>query len=230
MTAFTASVSGSTITVTPNAANETDADIVETLTVSVEGGNSLEATLTHSKPVVVVPDPTGKWTKVTTDKTDWSGTYLVVTDYGDNYRAWDLNDGNDNLFFVTVNENNAITAAGTTQGGTNIPLANLNNSTVTIAKTDGGYTILNANNQYISNTADNAAGMVIQPESIVGANTISLNQDKHVEIHLSNLTGFGFFPKNRRFRYFPDNKWNEPDVTADQIKVHVSLYEYIDAE
>ncbi|MBE6182517.1 MAG: hypothetical protein E7148_07480 [Rikenellaceae bacterium] len=49
---FTATISGTTITVTPKEANATTADITATLTVSAEGGNSKTATLTHSKPVV----------------------------------------------------------------------------------------------------------------------------------------------------------------------------------
>lgn len=45
---FTASVSGTTITVTPPSANTTPDDVVRTLTVSVTGGNSKEVTLTQA--------------------------------------------------------------------------------------------------------------------------------------------------------------------------------------
>lgn len=44
---FTAEVSGTTVTVTPPAENTTSDDIVRTLTVSVEGGNSREVILTQ---------------------------------------------------------------------------------------------------------------------------------------------------------------------------------------
>lgn len=222
LTAFEANIEGSTITVTPKAANTTNADIVETLTVSVEGGSSLPATLTHKK--AEVPQPAGSWVKVTTNKTDWSGTYLVVTDFGDVNRVWNLSDANNNFSFVTVDQNNAITAAGTTQGGDDISLESLDGYTVTIAKVEGGYTIQMKNGNYITNTSG-AAGIVTQQESVIGANTISLNDDKNVEIHLDNSTGFGFFPKNKRFRYFPDNKWDVPDVDEPEKKVHISLYE-----
>lgn len=49
-TAFTASVEGTTITVTPKAANTGATDIVETLTVTATGGNSKTVTLTHKAP------------------------------------------------------------------------------------------------------------------------------------------------------------------------------------
>lgn len=44
---FTATVSGTTVTVTPPAPNLTDRDLVRTLTVSVAGGNSRDVTLTQ---------------------------------------------------------------------------------------------------------------------------------------------------------------------------------------
>ena len=55
---FTTSVSGTTITVTPKAANETTADIIATLTISADGGNSMTATLTHAKPATGGGTPT----------------------------------------------------------------------------------------------------------------------------------------------------------------------------
>lgn len=44
---FRATVSGTTVTVTPSGPNTTDADIVRTLTVSVAGGNSMDVELTQ---------------------------------------------------------------------------------------------------------------------------------------------------------------------------------------
>lgn len=49
-TAFTASVEGTTVTITPKAANTGTTDIVETLTVTATGGNSKTVTLTHKAP------------------------------------------------------------------------------------------------------------------------------------------------------------------------------------
>lgn len=47
---FMAAINGTTITVTPPLqANETDADIVKTMTVSIAGGNSMDVTLTQKK-------------------------------------------------------------------------------------------------------------------------------------------------------------------------------------
>lgn len=48
---FTVSVNGTTVTVTPKEANTGAADITETLTIAVTGGNSIPVVLLHSKPV-----------------------------------------------------------------------------------------------------------------------------------------------------------------------------------
>lgn len=50
LTNFNVSVSGTTVTVTPKAANEGAADIKETLTITATGGNSKDVELTQSKP------------------------------------------------------------------------------------------------------------------------------------------------------------------------------------
>lgn len=48
--AFTFAVSGTTVTVTPKAANTGSADVTETLTIAAPGGNSKTVALTQSKP------------------------------------------------------------------------------------------------------------------------------------------------------------------------------------
>lgn len=163
-------------------------------------------------------EPATGWVKVTADRADWSGNYLVVRDGVDYPRAWNLTmTQTDNMFFVTVNQNNAITAAGKAQGEDDIPLEKLDDYTVTIAKVDGGYTILTATGQYITNTSG-GPGTVMQEESVIGANSIVLQDDKTFEISLSNNTKFGYYPTNKRFNYFPVGRWGD--------KVRVSLYEY----
>lgn len=47
---FTASISGTTVTVTPVGENTTDGDFEETLTITAAGGNSMIATLKQAKP------------------------------------------------------------------------------------------------------------------------------------------------------------------------------------
>ena len=164
-------------------------------------------------------EPAVGWVKVTEDRTDWSGTYLFVRDGVDFPRTWDLTSQSNNNFFVTVAANNAITAAGTTQGGTDIPLEELYDYTVTIRNTDEGYTIHTATGMYVTNNTG-IAGTVLQSESVIGADSIILQSDNTFEISLSNNTKFGYYPTNKRFNYFPDNKWGD--------KVRISLYEYVE--
>ena len=164
-------------------------------------------------------EPAVGWVKVTEDRTDWSGTYLFVRDAVDSPRTWDLTSQSNNNFFVTVAANNAITAAGTIQGGTDIPLEELYDYTVTIRNTDEGYTIHTATGMYVTNNTG-IAGTVLQSESVIGADSIILQSDNTFEISLSNNTKFGYYPTNKRFNYFPDNKWGD--------KVRISLYEYVE--
>ena len=75
-------------------------------------------------------EPAVGWVKVTSDRSDWSGNYLVVRDGVDYPRAWNLTAQNNNNIFVMVASNNAIKAAGTSQGGADIPLEELHDYTV----------------------------------------------------------------------------------------------------
>ena len=164
-------------------------------------------------------EPAVGWVKVTSDRSDWSGNYLVVRDGVDYPRAWNLTAQNNNNIFVMVASNNAIKAAGTSQGGANIPLEELHDYTVTLDNTGNGYTMLTATGMYVTNTSG-AAGTVLQEDCVIAATSITLQSDNTFEISLSNNTKFGYYPTNKRFNYFPDNKWGD--------KVRISLYEYVE--
>lgn len=89
---FTAAVNGTTITVTPpQAANETGADIVKTMIVSIAGGNSMNVTLTQKKKVESGDGAGAEWSYVFQDgdfvsggaTTEWNGlswTYAFSPD------------------------------------------------------------------------------------------------------------------------------------------------------
>ena len=220
--AFTATVEGTTVTVTPAAANEGDADVTATLTVSVADGNSLTVTLTQTKPESTGGETTtGGWTRVTEDRTDWTGTYLfVAVNVPENLRAWNMTmTQTDNQIFLTANENNVVTAAGAARYGDEIPLSDLATSySVTITKVEGGYTIRTATGQYITNTTG-AAGTDMGESEVIAANSITFHpEDNTFEISLSNSTAFGYFQRNRRFNYFPNENWGD--------KSRIGFFEY----
>ena len=166
-------------------------------------------------------EPATGWVKVTADRTDWSGTYLVVRDGVDAPKAWNLtNDAKNNLIYVTVAGNNAITYAGTAQGEDDIMLEDLEDYTVTIAKTDDGYTIKTADGNYVTNI-DGTPNIALRKDVAIGAESIKLQSNNTFEIILnaaSKELKFGFNSANQRFNYFPN--WNG--------KTAISLYEYVE--
>ena len=230
-TAFTATVEGATVTVTPAAANEGDADVTATLTVSVEGGNSLTATLTQTKPESTGGEvATSGWIKVTENKADWSGTYLFVYDRDNtNLRYWNFADGNSNRGFVTVGEDGYINGHYSGKEHTDnqvLSLEDVNNYAVTITQVEGGYALRTATGKYIYNDSG-AAQMLYSDDPIVGATSIEIVEDtnlqgevnKTLKISLSGVNvSFGYFERNNRFRYFPDENWSD--------KTRITFFEY----
>ena len=238
--AFTATVEGATVTVTPAAANEGDADVTATLTVSVEGGNSLTATLTQTKPESTGGEvATSGWIKVTENKEDWSGTYLFVAEVEPaNRRAWDYDVmANGNLIFLTFSDSDAIVSGNTVRpikaDGTANPdydatqhtvsLEGLNAYAITIIKTDAGYAFKTPENTYLTNTTGQAGTDIVNAEDIAATSITMDTTNATLEIYLEKdgitKTRFGFFNANRRFNYFPHNKW-------DSTRSNISLYEY----
>ncbi len=155
LTHYTATVAGTTITVTPAAANELAEPVVEKLTVTL-GEKTLEATLTHSaKGAEPTPEPTTKtWKMVTETPTngDWSGEYLFVFDQiiPDKIpvpRAWNLTLTGDNRVAVILSDDGKeIVSARTHDNEANeanqsIALEDLVNYIVKIEKVEGGYTL-----------------------------------------------------------------------------------------
>ncbi len=242
LTAFTATLNGTKITVTPKAANELTTPVTEKLTVSVEGGNSLEATLTHEAKAAVTPDPepaTGKWVKVTADKSDWSGDYLVVCDTelsAENPRLWTLNTNADNQnnndlnLYITVAEK-VITAAKT-KDGVDVAIADLANYVVTVAALgDGKYSIKIGEGKYIKNSSGNhTAGMTTAAENTtISASSMELQADGSVKIVAENTNlGLGFIGgKKYAFNYLPLDNGKNIGIDVTEDRSYVSLYEYV---
>lgn len=93
---FTAAINGTTITVTPpQSANETDADIVKTMTVSIAGGNSMNVTLTQKKKpsanvgAIFWKDDFSQFDSLNEDATSDIASSLTgsVADFKDKYTA-----------------------------------------------------------------------------------------------------------------------------------------------
>lgn len=72
---FNVAVNGTTLTVTPSAAlSDTDDEVVETVTVAIEGGNNVAVKLTHKKKV----SESAAWTLVTDASTLKVGDKIVI--------------------------------------------------------------------------------------------------------------------------------------------------------
>jgi hypothetical protein len=83
-TNFNASVSGTTVTVTPKAANSGASDISETLTIYATGGNSIAVPLTHK----AAGASGGDLTLVTTVAGLSNGTYYMAGWANNAYNVW----------------------------------------------------------------------------------------------------------------------------------------------
>ncbi len=246
LTAYTATLNGTTITVTPKAANELTEPVSEELTVTVEG-KSLTATLTQEAKVVVTPDPdpdpepeTKQWVRVSENKTDWSCEYLVVCDtelYVDAPRLWTLstdvalqNGANDPNLFITVAEN-VITAAKTNDGA-DVAIDDLANYVVTVAALgDGKYAIKIGEGKYIKNSSGNhTAGIkAVEESTAVGATSMELQADGSVKIVAENTNlGLGFIGGEKHaFNYLPLDNGKNIGIEISNDRSFVSLYEYV---
>lgn len=140
---FNVTVSGTTLTVTPSAAlSDTDDEVVETITVAVEGGNSTTITLTHKKKV---SGDVKYYTKVTSAPEDWSGTYLIV--FPDNKaRSYVTNKD------LLSSYDTALTIAD----GEIEQTENTIKDEVVIESTTGGYKIKLSNGKYLVAPSSNA--------------------------------------------------------------------------
>ena len=99
-------------------------------------------------------------------------------------------------------------------------LEDLEDYTVTIAKTDDGYTIKTADGNYVTNI-DGTPNIALRKDVAIGAESIKLQSNNTFEIILnaaSKELKFGFNSANQRFNYFPN--WNG--------KTAISLYEYVE--
>lgn len=201
---FTAAINGTTITVTPpQSANETDADIVKTMTVSIAGGNSMNVTLTQKKK----PAAGAKWVKVTAAPSDWSGDYLIV--YEDGNVAFNgalpLAD-----IDATLNQ-----IAVTIEAGVIASSAETDASKFTISAVEGGYSIKSASGCYLDRTA--SSNGMDESETTVGVNKISM-ENGVVKIASSGGPTLQYFSSgnNSRFRYYKS------------AQKAIALYKYIE--
>lgn len=189
LTYFVAEVAddATAISIKPAAANETDGDIQETLTITTDFSDAIEIQLTHKKPVVL---PDDSFCKVTENLADFSGTYLIV--YEDGNVAFDGSrttlDAISNSVAVTI-EDNAIKAT-----------AELGESIFTIAKVDGGYTIQSASGYFIGQTEyDNSVKTSTIEEYV---STIAIENGVAVISASSTTLKYNKTAGQTRFRYY----------------------------
>ena len=144
-----ADISGYTFAGWALAPQETDVTSIDKLGASITpeaGVASINIYAVFSR--VDNTDPNiGKYVKVTEPKTDWSGQYLIIYETGNVAFDGSLSapDATGNQIDVTI-VNNVVTATTTAN-------KTLDGSSVTIAKTDEGYTIHTSEGKYIGKTA-----------------------------------------------------------------------------
>ena len=176
-----------------------------------------------------------RWEKVTDVRVDWSGTYLIVAEVEPtNPRAWKLEaaDKQANPLFLTVTDGRIVSAGltnvgkdanGITTNSGDVELSSLDQYAVTIAKVDGGYSIMTPSGQYITNTTG-TAGIEFKTESTIAATSITKSDDNTFRIeNTKSETLFGWHNGNRKFNFFPVGKW-------DNTRSQVSFYECVEEQ
>ena len=160
--------------VTYTVAENTSEDPREgTITLSYEGAESVDVTITQAAKPAEDVDGTPAFVKVTSAPSDWSGTYLIV--FESLNKCWDgsLKGGTDSGQF------------GHTAGAKSITIANntieKNDSYFTIVKSGTNYTITSASGDCIGNSGTNA-GLKIGSYTCI----ITLNNDNTVNILASD--------------------------------------------
>ena len=211
--AFTATVEGTTVTVTRATANEGTADLTATLTVSVADGNSLTAALTQAKPVVeTVPG----WYKVTENKTDWSGTYIVLSEVSaTEAKVWNVKKA------ATVNSVDATLA-------NNRITSNVEAYRLVVTKLDdGNYSWYSPTLDHYTTTSSDAvnATMVVTTDpKTIGATAITMREDGTVDVFNDSATAKKWFLynfNNKKFNYTP-----EGNINYESLHRRVSFYEW----
>ncbi len=184
---FTTSVSGDTVTVTA-AANETDAAIEGTITITVtDGENTLTETVTIEQAAAGQSVP--KYVKVTSAPADWSGTYLIVYE-ASNTVGYVFNNTDAARDFIAATIDNYTIAVTTALAA----------EEVVIAAMTGGYSI-KGKNGYLYNSAKagkNGLGF----KTTAQANTIEYNTNNVTIKHNGSTLRFNATDLQERFRYY----------------------------
>ena len=123
------------------------------------------------------------YVKVTTAPTDWSGTYLIVSEDG-NVALTDAVDAVENGTAVTIADGKITTDA---------------NIAFTIAAVDGGYSIKGPNGQYIGSTADKNE---LKIGTTAYVNTISIEDGGAKIAGTSSILRYNASSDQKRFRYY----------------------------
>lgn len=166
------SVNGNTVTYTV-AENTSEEPREGTITLSYEGAESVDVTITQAAKPAEGVDGTPAFVKVTSAPSDWSGTYLIV--FESLNKCWDgsLKGGTSSGQF------------GHTAGAKSITIANntieKNDSYFTIVKSGTNYIITSASGDVIGNSGT-SAGLKIGSYIC----TITLNNDNTVNILASD--------------------------------------------
>lgn len=197
---------GSTVTIAPAGANESEADYTATLTLTV-GSTSKTVTLTQSKAAASTGG--GKWVKVTSAPSDWSGDYLIVYENADGNLIFD---GSLTKLDAVSNTVKVEIADGAIASSAEIEACKF-----TVAAIEGGYSIKSASGYYIYQTSD--ANGLTSNTSTTGLNTLELNDDGSVQVTSSSaVLRYNSTSGQTRFRYYKSSTY-----TAQKA---IALYKY----
>ena len=170
---------------------------------------SSESTLPSTPSVPEVGDGS-VYQKVTSNLTDWSGKYLIVYEGGNVA----LNPTVDNI--NAAGNTKDITISNNTVAWTQT----LENISVTVSKTTGGYTIKTSNNKYLGSTASGSNAITLSTSEI--CNTITFTSADEITI----VSGVGTYLRYNTgwndvggFRYYKSSSYSSQKA--------VQLYKYV---
>ena len=177
-----------------------------------ENGEGIEYITTSTNPsenktyYAVFADVTnngsGGYDKVTEALDDYSGEFLIVYEAGNKAFNGGLStlDATSNGIDVTIN-NNTIESNQTTDA-----------AKFTIAAINDGYSIKSASGKYIGRTANE--NELDESTSTIYTNTISINNDKSINIIGSGSAYLRYNTDGSRFRYYKSSTYSSQQVIA----------------
>ncbi len=183
-TAFTldpASGTGNATIAVSFPANTVESPVVAKVTLTAEGVNPVEVTVTQAAAAPVVPDKESGYYEVTEELADWTGTYLIVYE-GPNYDGTEISkvmNGNTTKF----NSNKA--SVVTINNGFISKSDDVDDKVFKIAAMDGGYSIQAASGVYI---CYEKGGTQCTSSDVPVANTISCDSENGLMIVPNNKT------------------------------------------